>query len=440
MDDFAQLDYYELLDIRRSASADEIKQAYRQQMRRYHPDRVAGASPEEQAYASRRALQINAAYQALSDFSARAAYNRSLGGGASSPPSPHPMPQKPRDHQAELYDRAREHLDAGRALQAVATLRELQQLNPFYRDSAALLAQAESMTPRKPPPPPAPPVPDRSRRALLLGGVGGVLLAAVGGVAWWLRRDTAAASPSAAPTAASASDPTSAAVIAAAAPTATPAPPTAAPTSPPPTAAPTSPPPTAIPTAAPTATPEPLAEDGRLVYAEEFRGDAWPTTSGSGWSVASGGGAYTITTAPGLGNIWAYRTSPAGEDILLGVDVAVSGGEAGLVLRFSDAGSYLAFLVSPAERSFRLEQRVAGRVASVISERNLAVLSGVDASNRLVARLEGDQIELRVNGRQVADLTLAAPPPTSQYGMLAVAGAGPVEATFTKLSLRAIAP
>ncbi|NTV62966.1 MAG: DnaJ domain-containing protein, partial [Oscillochloris sp.] len=189
--------HYELLGISRNASADEIKHAYRQQMRRYHPDRVAAANPEERAYAGLRALRINEAYRTLSDFAARAAYNRSLSGHSGSVVRQQPAPSRPRDHQAELYDRAREHLDAGRTLQAVATLREILQLNPFYRDSAVLLEQAEALLshrPAPPPPPPPLPVPHNSRRTLLIGAGGSLILAAIGAVAWWLRRPTAAAS------------------------------------------------------------------------------------------------------------------------------------------------------------------------------------------------------------------------------------------------------
>ncbi|WP_129627674.1 J domain-containing protein [Candidatus Oscillochloris fontis] len=434
MEDFEQLDHYQLLGISRNASDDEIKQAYRQQMRRYHPDRVAAANPAEQAYATQRALRINAAYQTLSDRSERLIYNRSLSGHVPSPPRPQ-QPAHPRDHQAELYERAHEHLDAGRTMQAVATLRELQQLNPFYRDSAVLLVQAEAQMNQRPVAPApiqrtTPALP--SRRTLIVGGAGSLLLALFGGVTWWMRRNPASASP-AIPTEA---QPAAGVAVATATGTATALPSTAT-SAPSPTATRTpSPSPSPAPTATRTPTPTPVAETGRVIYSEDFRGSGWPSSSGSGWSVGAGGGAYTITSQAGAGNIWVYRTSPGGAEMLMGVDVTVQGGEAGLIVRFTDRDNYLAFVVDPAAASFRLELRRAGRASTLLADEHPAILSG---TNRLAARLEDEEIILRINGQQVAELTLSDPPPSQRYGLVAVSGTRTsVEATFEDLQLRAL--
>jgi preprotein translocase subunit Sec63 len=56
--------YYEALEIKSGASMDEIKAAYRQVMKKYHPDKFA-SDPEKQKYAEQLAQKINEAYDYL---------------------------------------------------------------------------------------------------------------------------------------------------------------------------------------------------------------------------------------------------------------------------------------------------------------------------------------------------------------------------------------
>lgn len=447
MDQFEGLDHYAVLGVSRGATAEEIKRAYRQQIARYHPDRFAQASPAEQAAASRRAQRINEAYAVLGDPALRLAYNRTLR-IASPPPA---MPAQPRDHLAELYAQARAHLEAGRHMQAAATLREIQQVNPFYRDSAALLAQAEAAAhaPARraaAAPPAVGRGPDRRRRALVAGGAVGLLLAGLGATGWLLRRQGATVASemaSAGPVGPATAAPVAAQPTATSAPTAAPTA-TSAPTAVPsatsaPTAAPSA---TSAPTAAPSATsappatppPEPLVETGTLLYREDFsQGGRWPSVAGTGWSVGLVPGAYQITAQQGVGNIWAYNTSPAGTDFVVGVDVDVSGGLAGLLLRYSE-GNYLAYFVNPAGGSYRLARWVGGRATVLAEEPHPAVRSG--APNRLVARLENNAVALWMNGQPVIEVRLDAPPPTARYGLIAVASTAEVVALFRNLTLR----
>jgi hypothetical protein len=412
-------------------------------MARYHPDRFAGAPPDEQAYASQRALRINAAYAALSDFTERTVYNRSLAGGA---PRVTPPPQSPRDHLAELYEQAQAHLAAGRALQAAATLREVIQLNPFYKDSAVLLAQAEA-TARPQRREAGRGAPDQGRRALVVGGLGALALVGLGAVGWAIRGRAAGATQGSAvdvtpPAGGALEQPPTTAPSATVVPPSVTAPPltaTAAPsnaTPVPPSV--TAPPPTqSVTTPAGTPTPEAIAEDGPLLYAEDFgAGAGWPTLGGRGWSVGPGDDGYRIVAAASAGNIWAYNTAPA-PDFLVGVDVVVAGGLAGLLLRFSEGG-YLAFLINPTLGSYRLIRRERGSDTVLIEEAHPALAIGSAVANRVVARLQGDTVSLRINGRPVYELTVSAPPASARYGLIAATDDGEVTAIFSNLTLREV--
>jgi uncharacterized membrane protein YkvA (DUF1232 family) len=59
-------DPYAVLGIGHNASADEITHAYRAQLKRYHPDRVAGLGEELQRVAHEKTLEITRAYRELS--------------------------------------------------------------------------------------------------------------------------------------------------------------------------------------------------------------------------------------------------------------------------------------------------------------------------------------------------------------------------------------
>ena len=56
---------HEVLGVTPDASPEEIKRAYQDKVRAYHPDRAAGAADEIQALATKRTKQLNAAYETM---------------------------------------------------------------------------------------------------------------------------------------------------------------------------------------------------------------------------------------------------------------------------------------------------------------------------------------------------------------------------------------
>jgi hypothetical protein len=83
----APKNYYELLEVEPAASQEEIKRAFRQQIARYHPDKVQHLGKEFQEMAAERAAELTEAYRILSDANLREQYNQTRGESSPAPPA-----------------------------------------------------------------------------------------------------------------------------------------------------------------------------------------------------------------------------------------------------------------------------------------------------------------------------------------------------------------
>ncbi|MDE5974935.1 MAG: molecular chaperone DnaJ, partial [Muribaculaceae bacterium] len=69
-------DYYDVLGVSKSASADEIKKAYRKMAIKYHPDKYSQSPEDERKAAEEKFKEAAEAYDVLSDADKRARYDQ----------------------------------------------------------------------------------------------------------------------------------------------------------------------------------------------------------------------------------------------------------------------------------------------------------------------------------------------------------------------------
>lgn len=104
--------YYTVLNIKETASASEIKTAYRDLIKQIHPDTVANLAPYLRKIAEDKAKELTEAYTVLSNSSKRREYDRQLAeyrhqNAPQAPPQPTPPPpthsQQPASQSASSF-------------------------------------------------------------------------------------------------------------------------------------------------------------------------------------------------------------------------------------------------------------------------------------------------------------------------------------------------
>jgi DnaJ-class molecular chaperone len=98
----SQKDYYAILGIAKTASEDEIKKAYRNLAKKYHPDMNTGNEEE----AGRKFKEISEAYETLNDADKRKKYDNSTNCAEEKPiyQQPNPVKKGAKPFTQEMYD------------------------------------------------------------------------------------------------------------------------------------------------------------------------------------------------------------------------------------------------------------------------------------------------------------------------------------------------
>ena len=138
----AARDYYDVLSIGRSSELDEIKRAYHDLARRFHPDRFHKREPELRSRIDSAFAQIAQAYEVLSNQSSRGAYDAKLSGGPSRGPQSTAPEQGQKSNGKESAKKTRAEGAFQRGMSALKENRR--------EDAIRLLAEAAMLNPNEP--------------------------------------------------------------------------------------------------------------------------------------------------------------------------------------------------------------------------------------------------------------------------------------------------
>lgn len=104
------IDYYNILEVNIDASSEEIKKAYRNKARKYHPDNFSNASAKMQKEAEKKFKEVQEAYSVLGDESKRKIYNYDRKNGANSTSYKRPYNQSHNQSYSRTYSSYEEEL------------------------------------------------------------------------------------------------------------------------------------------------------------------------------------------------------------------------------------------------------------------------------------------------------------------------------------------
>ncbi|MFC2169776.1 DnaJ domain-containing protein [Acidobacteriota bacterium] len=140
--ELSSLNYYQILDVSRTSSQEEIKKAYFSLARKYHPDSLdQDLPPEKKAKIEDIFSQITRSYQTLSDEEQRKAYDTKIDS----------IPKEEKRGQAKVAEdsfRIGKYLyDQGRYEEAIAPLEEAIRTSSGKANYFLLLAKVEAKFP-----------------------------------------------------------------------------------------------------------------------------------------------------------------------------------------------------------------------------------------------------------------------------------------------------